>query len=67
MVETMITLISGNPDIDFRFSDVSPKRQVYLDTRELKAVLGEDISLGEFEVLEWIKGYLNEQYSCIEQ
>lgn len=67
MVETMITLISGNPDIDFKFSDVSPARQVYLDTKELKAVLGEDISLGEFEVLEWIKGYLNEQYSSIEQ
>lgn len=62
ITETMILLIGGNPEIDFVFSDVSPTHEVGLDTKELREVLG-DVSLGEYEVLEWIKGYLKEQYN----
>lgn len=62
ITETMILLIGGNPEIDFVFSDVSPTHEVRLDTKELREVLG-DVSLGEYEVLEWIKGYLKEQYN----
>lgn len=62
IVETIILLIGGNPEIDFVFSDVSPTHEVGLDTKELREVLG-DVSLGEYEVLEWIKGYLKEQYN----
>ena len=54
-------LIAGDPDRDFVFLDKTPEREVALDTRELRAVLG-DVSLGEFEVLEWIKSYLYGQY-----
>lgn len=62
ITETIILLIGGNPEIDFVFSDVSPTHEVGLDTKELREVLG-DVSLGEYEVLEWIKGYLKEQYN----
>lgn len=62
IVQTLIILIGGNPEIDFNFTDKTPEREVKLDTKELREVLGEDVSLGEYEVLEWIKGYLNEQY-----
>ena len=62
IVSTICILISGSPKIDFLFCDVNPKRSVRLDTRELRAVLGNDISLAEAEVQAWIKEYLDEQY-----
>ncbi len=60
---TVMTLIQGSPDIDFVYRHRGDGFDVNLDTRELKAVLGEDISLAEPEVLAWIKDYLNGQYS----
>ncbi len=64
IVETMLLLIGGSPDIDFAFLDKTPQREVTLDTKMLREVLGEDVPLGEYEVLEWIRGYLNEQYNA---
>ncbi len=63
IVSTVCILIAGSPEIDFEFSDVTPNRQVVLNTKELRAVLGADISLAEPEIQMWIKGYLEEQYS----
>ena len=62
VISTMITLISGHPDVDFEFNDISPRRHVSLDTRELRQVLG-DVSLAEYEVLGWIREYLAGQYA----
>ena len=61
MTETVVTLISGTPHIDFEFEDRSPERSVRLSTKELREVLG-DVSLAEYEVLQWIRDYLNGQY-----
>ena len=61
IVSTVCILIAGSPEIDFEFSDVSPKRSNSLKTAELRAVLG-DVSLAEPEVQMWIKEYLEEQY-----
>ena len=61
VISSVVILIAGDPDRDFVFLDKTPEREVALDTRELRAVLG-DVSLGEFEVLEWIKSYLYGQY-----
>ena len=61
IVSTVCILIAGSPEIDFEFSDISPKRSVSLKTAELRAVLG-DVSLAEPEVQMWIKEYLEEQY-----
>ena len=61
IVSTICILIAGSPEIDFDFSDVSPKRSVSLKTAELRAVLG-DISLAEPEIQQWMKEYLEEQY-----
>lgn len=63
IVSTMCILIAGSPEIDFDFSDITVDRQVRLQTAELKAVLGEDISLAEPEIQAWIGEYLGEQYS----
>ena len=60
---TVITLIQGSPDIDFVYRHKGDGFDVKLDCNELRAVLGDDISLAEPEVLAWIRGYLEDQYS----
>ena len=61
MVSTVEVLLQGHPEIDYVYVHKTPRFSVEMDTRELKAVLG-DISLGEPEILEWVRGYLSEQY-----
>ena len=65
IVSTICILIAGSPEIDFCFSDRSPRGEVTLDTRELKAILGEGISLAEPEIQQWIAEYLKEQYQSL--
>ena len=65
MVGTFVTLIQGNPNIDFTFIHKTEKGTVRLSCSELRELLGEDISLASFEVLEWIRGYLEEGYAEI--
>ncbi len=59
---TLLTLIQGNPDLDFCFLHKTEKQEVVLDTRQLRAVLGDEIPLNSPEVLDWIKQYIHEQY-----
>lgn len=61
IVATMITLISGHPDKDFLFSHKTEGKEILLDTREVRAVLG-DVPLSEYEVLKWLEDFLREQY-----
>ena len=64
LVATVTTLIQGHPDTDFLFRHRLPDgRTVELDTRQLREILGE-VSLAEFEVLQWISGYLGDQYTA---
>ncbi len=63
MISTMTTLIQGSPTIDFEFTHTTPEATVRLFTAELRAVLGDDVSLAAFEVLQWIEEYLKEQYA----
>lgn len=62
MVSTVLTLIHGSPQIDFVYTHTAPGLAVSLDTREIRAVLGEEIPLDSFEVMEWIRDNLKEQY-----
>lgn len=62
VISSIITLIQGHPNTDFLFSHKGENFDVSLDTRELRTVLG-DVSLAEFEILEWISAYLSEQYN----
>ena len=64
MIPTITTLIQGSPDIDFHFRHTAPARTVELKTAELRQVLGDDVPLGAFEILQWIEEYLREQYSA---
>ena len=62
VISTVTTLIQGSPNIDFEFLHQKSDRRIFLDTKELRQVLGEDIPLNEPEILRWIGDYLREQY-----
>ena len=62
VISSITTLIQGHPDTDFLFTHTIGGKEISLDTRELRLVL-EDVPLNTFEVLEWIKGNLEDQYS----
>lgn len=63
VVSTLISLIQGCPEVDFLFEHALPNgTTVQLDTREMREALGDEIPLNSFEVLEWARESLNEQY-----
>lgn len=62
VISTIVTLIQGSDNIDWNFSHTFPDGAVELHTAELREVLG-DVPLSNAEVLMWIKGFLEEQYS----
>lgn len=63
--ETVVTLIQGHPNTDFLFYHQTQNGEVKLDTRELREAL-EGVPLDTYEVIVWIKEYLNEQYQLLE-
>ena len=62
--ETVVTLVQGHPDTDFLFTHKTDTGEVALDTRELRQIL-EGVPLDTYEVIVWIKEYLNEQYQLL--
>ena len=62
VVESILTLIQGHPDTEFLFTHTKGENTVQLDTRQLREVL-EGVPLNTYDVIEWIRGYLQEQYS----
>ena len=62
---TVEILIRCNPDIDFVFNHSTDNGSFTLDTRELREVLGDDVSLDTPDVLEWINAFLEEQTQII--
>ncbi len=59
---SVVTLIQGHPDTDFLFNHKTAEKEVSLDTRELREVLGSEVPLNNYEVIKWIEAYLLEQY-----
>ena len=67
VVSSVVTLIQGHPDREFLFRhEREGKPTVELDTAALREVLGADVPLSEFSVLQWITEYLHEQYDGAE-
>ena len=64
IVATVVTLISGSPEKDFVFSDTDERKEskVYLDTRQMREILGDEVSLADLEIQMWMSEYLCEQY-----
>ena len=64
IVSTLCVLIQGSPDIRWIFTHRTCSGEIALDTAQLKEVLG-DVPLNNSEVINWIDGYLKEQYEDI--
>ena len=56
----MVSLISMNPTIDFTYTHIFEGKEFLLDTRELRKILGEEVSLSEISVATWIGEFINE-------
>lgn len=65
VVETVATLLQGHPDTDFLFVHSMGEGEVRLDTREVRQVLGDDVPLNTYDVIQWIREYLREQYEVL--
>lgn len=59
VIDTMLTLIQANENIDYIFVYKTDKNDFILDTKEMKDILG-DVKINEPEVLLWIKDYMKE-------
>ena len=59
MVSTILTLIQGNPEIDFVYRYQVDEHMMVADTREFKTAI-EGVPLNEIWVLTFIKEYLEE-------
>jgi hypothetical protein len=57
MAETIVTLIEGNPDVDFVYFHRINERQYVLDTRDIRKEL-EGISINHPEVISLIRDNL---------
>ncbi len=62
IVSTVCVIIQGHPEIDYVFHHVTPSAEVALDTKEMREILGSEISLAEPEILMWIADNLKQQY-----
>ena len=65
IAETVVTLVQGSPNVNFTFLHKNEKGEVQFSSEEIRAILGNDISLAEPEILSWIGENIKDQYSLI--
>ncbi|MGN0986184.1 MAG: ATP-binding protein [Candidatus Enterenecus sp.] len=63
---TIALLVQGSPELDIAYWHTTPAGTVELSTREMRQLLGGDISLAEPEVFAWLNDYLSEQEARLE-
>ena len=59
IIETMLTLIQANENIDYEFIYKTDDFDFVLNTKEMKEILGE-VKMNDPEVLLWLKDYMKE-------
>ena len=64
MVETVLTLIQGSPNVDFIYRHKTRDGEVLLSCAEMREILG-DIPLNDPEILSWIGENLRAQYGSL--
>ena len=60
-----LQLVTMNPNTDFVISAKSGEGEGVLDTRQMRAILGEDIPFGAPEVRAFLKEYIKENLTDI--
>ena len=61
MASTISTIIGTNDKINYIYTHRFNQNSFEFSTSEIRKVLGEEISLGEIDVLKWIEGYITEE------
>ena len=61
IVSTVVTLIQGQPSLEWNFVHTKGDKKVELHTSEMKEILG-DVPLDNYDVILWIGDFLQEQY-----
>lgn len=64
MVDTILTIITGNPQIDIVYEHDRDEKEMRFDTREIRKALGE-VPINEPQVLSWIKEFLKEGFNSL--
>ncbi len=59
MAQTIVTVLSGNPSIDFLYRHTVDGREFLLDTRQVRQILGE-VELESPEIVLWLTEYIHE-------
>ena len=62
IASTVVTLVQGSPDTDFKFIHKTTEKEIDFDTKELRSVLGDDVPLNSMEVIQWIMQYFRDEY-----
>ena len=60
LASTLALLIQGAPEVTYCFTYDVDGRVLRMDTRELRDVLGDDVSLAEPEIILWLTDYIAE-------
>ena len=55
---TVALLIQGSPTVEVTYTRSTDRGSFAFDTREVRAVLGDEVSLAEAAVFSWIKDYI---------
>ena len=67
MAGTITLLIQGAPDLELHYTHRRGDALARLDTEELRALLGPELSLAEPELILWIRDYLQEQEALLQE
>lgn len=60
MPGTIVALLVGNPDLDFKYQHRVNGEEFTLDTTEIREAMGPGYSISDMEILEWIREYMKE-------
>ncbi|NLM43097.1 MAG: sensor histidine kinase [Clostridiales bacterium] len=64
MIDTILTIIMTNPEIDIVYTHNYEGKEIQLDTREIKKIMGE-VPINQPQVLSWMKEYLKESFNSL--
>ena len=67
MAGTITLLIQGAPELELHYTHRRGDALARLDTKELRALLGPELSLAEPELILWIRDYLQEQDALLQE
>lgn len=65
MAGTVAMLLQGAPEVEFLYERATDRGEFRFDTREVREILGEDVSLAEHAVFLWLRDYLMEQEAAL--